>query len=181
MPIKYDEKAKLFAREYIVDFNGVRAARAVGYTGNDNVLAVTASRLLKDERVQKELQKATAQRAKRTGVTADLVVAELARLGFSDIRDVVEWDEEGRMRLKPSAHLKKKIARAIKEITERVTTREGCETVVTTIKLHDKVKPLELLGKHTGALAAKPDDDADSDEERVVVHLPDNGRDKKSD
>lgn len=179
MAKKSDETARLFAREYCVDRNGTRAARAVGYEGNDNVLAIAATRLLKDPRVQRELRKAMREREKRTNISADQVLRELARLGYSDIRDLVEWDETGRMRVKPSAKLPKRIARAIKEIKQTFSLSTG--NVTTTVKLHDKVKPLELLGRHTGALSEKPDDDAEKDSDRVVVHLPDNGREQSED
>jgi phage terminase small subunit len=178
MAKKSDELCIAFAREYHVDRNGTRAARAAGLAGDENVLAITASRLLKDPRVKRELARARRERAKRTGVSADQVVRELARLGFSDIRDICEWDEGGNLRIKASDKIPRKIARAIKEITERVTE---AGTVITTVKLHDKVKPLELLGRHTGALTEKPDANAEENSERVVVHLPDNGRDRKDD
>lgn len=177
---KKDERTKVFVREFIVDFNGVRAARESGYKGTDKSLAVQASRLLRDPAVQKELQVALTERKRRTNIEGDMVVLELARLGFSDLTDVATWDEEGKVKLKPSHEIPKRIRRAIKEITTKVT-RYGIdddvvETTVTTVKLHDKVKPLELLLDHTGVRKPKPDADNDENREQIVVVLPDNGR-----
>jgi phage terminase small subunit len=175
MAKKTDELCIAFANEYHVDRNGTRAARAVGILGDDNVVAIKASRLLRDARVRRELERLRKARAKRTGISGDQVVRELARLGFSDITEVVEWDEQGaNRRLIPSRQLPARIRRAIKEIkfTEHLDTGK----ITVSIKLHDKVKPLELLGRHTGALTEKPDASSDEEREQVVVHLPDNGR-----
>lgn len=167
-----NERIRLFVAEYLVDFNGVRAARAAGHQGKASSLAVTASRYLAAPEVQKLLKRAMEERIKKTGITAAQIVRELGRLGFSDITELCKWDEHGNLTIKPSARINRRIARAIKEIS-RTWTEDG---PVLKIKLHDKVKPLELLGRHTGALDSKPNDDAEADGERVVVHLPDNGR-----
>jgi phage terminase small subunit len=52
--VSADEKKKLFAAAYMgkAKGNGTAAAKLAGYTGSDASLAVTASRLLKDAKVQ---------------------------------------------------------------------------------------------------------------------------------
>jgi phage terminase small subunit len=52
------ERRRRFAEEYARLGVGVAAAKAAGYAGNDTVLGITASRLLKDARVQQAIIKA---------------------------------------------------------------------------------------------------------------------------
>ncbi|HEU4614898.1 MAG TPA: hypothetical protein VFS15_22555 [Kofleriaceae bacterium] len=80
-------KAQRFAEVYAGD--GVAAAREAGYTGTPGALAVTASRLLKDERVQrviagrkKGLRRVSVEQARAeaeaSGVDPIAVLEELA-------------------------------------------------------------------------------------------------------
>ena len=103
------------------------------------------------------------ERAQRTGVTADRVISELARIGFSDLRKAVQWgvvgarmgDEGGEVvvvdnavSLLPSSELDDDTAAAIAEVSQTATG--GLK-----IKLHDKCRALEMLGKHLGIYVEK--------------------------
>lgn len=57
-------------------FVGIDAARLAGFEGNDNVLAVTASRLLKDAKVAATI----AVRFQAMHVSADEVIAEISKI-----------------------------------------------------------------------------------------------------
>jgi len=110
MSNKLTDKQKFFCKEYIKDFNATRAAKASGYSektagriGGDNVQKVE---------IQKEIKRLMQKRIERTEISADRVVQELAKIGFSD-----EFNIEGFDRL----------------------------------DMKDKIKAIELLGRHVGA------------------------------
>ncbi len=134
---------QLFVDEYLVDLNGSAAAIRAGYSPK------TASRqafeLIRHREVGAALQRAMAARSRRTGVTADRVVRELARIAFVDIRDTVTWGPDG-IRLVDSAALDPDTAAAIVEVSESITGRTRTKKV----KLTDKMGALRLLAAHTG-------------------------------
>ena len=87
-----------------------------------------------------------AARAARLGITAERVLQEYARIGFADIRQIVEWEpgEDG-LKIKPSAKLLDGEAAAIAEIVAQASTGK-----VYRIKLHDKTPVLGALGRAIG-------------------------------
>jgi phage terminase small subunit len=85
-----------FVEEYIVDLNGKQAAVRAGYS--PKTAEVQASRLLKYAQVQAALKAAVQARSRRTGITADRVVLELAKLAFSNIFDFIEVHADGSVR-----------------------------------------------------------------------------------
>lgn len=104
-----------------------------------------ASKILARPRVAAKVAEAMAQQAKRTGVTADRVIDELSRIAFSDMRKFSTWGSRG-VRLNDSDGLTGDDARCVGEVSE-TTSKDGGSL---RFKLHDKVKALELLGKHLG-------------------------------
>ncbi len=111
------------------------------------------------------------EREQRTKVTQDRVVEELAKIAFINPTDVInEYD----------ASLQNGAARedtaAISSIrVKRLPTREGFG-VEREIKLHDKIRALELLGKHLGLFNDKLNITADA-----VVRIVDDLSDSKDD
>lgn len=147
-----NEKQKRFAAEYLIDLNASAAARRAGYS--KKTAGAQAFELLKKLEIQAEIQKGLEQRAKRTEVTQDRVVNELARIGFSDLREVADWDETG-SKWKSSDELSDDAAASIKDIkytVERRRDRNGdtIDTVNAHMQMHDKKGALELLGRHLG-------------------------------
>jgi hypothetical protein len=80
-----------FIEEYLIDLNGKQAAVRAGYSAKS--AEVQASRLLRNTAVQAAIGEAMQARSQRTEVTADRVVAELAKLAFADMRDY--WPRPG--------------------------------------------------------------------------------------
>lgn len=166
---KLDARIEVFVEEYIIDFNGVRAARKAGYEGDEKTLAVQANRLLRNAKVQLQLQKAIRARVDRTRIKADKVLHEIHRIAMLDVSDFAEWDGE-RLRLKPSKDLKRGKTRVISEIAEG---KYGPK-----LKFWDKLEALRLLVEHLGISKPKEEDETDSNKDNVEVHvyLPDNQR-----
>lgn len=129
-----------FCREYLIDLNATAAAQRAGYS--QKTAGATGARLLKRVHVQARIQKLKADRAERVDIKADRVVQELARLGFSDIRQCFEWDEKGRGRFIPSADLDDDVAAAIAAVE--------CDpgTGKLKLKMWDKNAALLQLGRH---------------------------------
>jgi len=150
--VPLNEKQKRFAAEYLIDLNASAAARRAGYS--KKTAGSISFDLLQKPEMQAEIQRLMAKRAERTNVTQDRVVRELARLGFSDLREVADWDENG-SKWKSSDELTDDAAASIKDIkftTERRRDRNGdtIDTVNAHMAMHDKKGALELLGRHLG-------------------------------
>jgi hypothetical protein len=75
--------------------------------------------------------------AERLGITLDRVLEEYARIAFTSLDDIVEWDKEG-MKLKPDAD-----TAAIIEIVASASKGRPYR-----IKLHDKRPFLEAIERH---------------------------------
>lgn len=148
-------KQRRFVEEYLVDLNATKAAIRAGYSAR-TAHSVGHENLKKPE-IAKAIQEAQAKRSKRTEITQDRVLRELARIGFADIRKAVAWgsvpdgaiDEDGTpalypVELKPSTEVDDETAAAISEVS---LTAQGVK-----LKMHDKLSALEKIARHLGML-----------------------------
>jgi phage terminase small subunit len=86
------EKQKLFANEYLVDLNATRAYKAVYKSvKNDDVAAQAGSRLLRNVKVADYISERMKEREKRTEITQDMVLKELASIAFDDIKNYLAF------------------------------------------------------------------------------------------
>ena len=141
-------KQERFVAEYLIDLNATQAAIRAGYSKNG--ANRQASQLLSNIDIQAAVAKAKAKRDKRTEITQDKVVAELAKLGFYDIRKAVRWggaperSGEGELiypvEMVASEDLDEGTAAAVSEVS---LTAQGVK-----IKMADKRAALEALLKH---------------------------------
>lgn len=141
-------KQKRFVAEYMLDLNATQAAIRAGYS--QRRASEIAYQLLQKTPVQDAIAAAQEIREKRLDITADRVVAELARLAFADTTTAVRI-EGGRVVVQDTDEMDENTRLAISEISETVTTNGGTLKV----KFHDKVKALELLSRHLGILNDK--------------------------
>jgi phage terminase small subunit len=89
------------------------------------------------------------ERAARTGITADRVLEEYAAIAFSDITDAIEFNGS-ESKLKDSNNLSKSVTCAIKSVSTSISNNEKGEVRKTSIAMHDKLRALEMLARHTG-------------------------------
>ena len=129
--MKLTPKQMRFVDEWLIDFNGTQAAIRAGYS--EKTAAATAARLLRNVNIQAEISRRQKDLQRRTEVTQEQVVKELARLAFADASVVCVTDFD---------NLTEDQRAAIQGIKP---TNFGWE-----IKLCDKLKALELLGRHIG-------------------------------
>lgn len=152
------DKQRRFVDEYLVDLNATQAAIRAGYS--QKTAGQIAEQNLKKLEIAAAVQEAQAARAKRTEITQDMVLRELAKIGFSDIRKIVRWgktelrvtdagDDEGEvteayhgLALVSADDIDDDTAAAISEISDG---REGLK-----VKLHDKKGALVDIGRHLG-------------------------------
>lgn len=136
------DKQKIFADEYLIDLNATRAYR-VAYPSvkKDETAAQAGSRMLRNVKVAKYISDRMKERQERTEVTQDRVVQELAASAFAKATNYVEI-RGGRVVIKDTSQLEDNQIRAIAGI------KEGANGIE--IKLNDKEKALELLGRHLG-------------------------------
>jgi len=147
-PITKEKRLELFAKEYALDFNGTRAAKAVGI--NEKWAAATASWFLRNPKVQKYLSKLIERRASKLDLSIDKIVHELTLMGFSNMGDYISIvDGDPRIDL---SNLTREQAAAIQEVTidEYLEGKGKNARPVKKVKLKlvDKTKNLELLGRY---------------------------------
>lgn len=140
------DKQSMFVKEYLIDLNATQAAIRAGYSPKSAM--EQGYQLLQKTSVQEEIQIQMNNRSKRTEITADKVLKELAKLGFSDMRDFASWDSGG-VNLMQSTDIED--TACVSEVSQSAT---AFGTNVK-IKFHDKKGALELLGKHLGIFVEK--------------------------
>lgn len=144
---KLTEKQKRFCEEYLIDLNATQAAIRAGYS-RKTAYRIGAE-LLQKTSVSEHLKQLMDERSKRTEITADRVLAELAAIAFSDRTEIAKVNAKGMVQFTPTNDLTNDVKKIIAGIEEG---KYG--TKVTT---YDKLKALELIGKHLGLFSAGAD------------------------
>jgi len=140
-PQKLTDRQERFCLEYVVDLNATQAAIRAGY--KEGTAGQTAAENLKKPQIKKRINQLKAEIAKRTEITADMVVRELAAIGFADVREC--FDPHGNI-LNP-----KKLPDSIARVVAGIDLIEVKKDVkVKKLKLWNKVAALESLAKHLG-------------------------------
>lgn len=154
---KLTDKQKRFIDEYLVDLNATQAAIRAGY--KEKAAYRTGAENLRKPQIQEEIQKRMEERQKRTEITQDMVLQELAAIAFARATDYVSV-MGGMVQVKDTDQLSDSQIAAIAGIKE---TQNGIE-----VKLGSKEKTLELLGRHLGMWNDKLDVAGDMDMKIVV-------------
>jgi len=162
MSLALTNRQRRFVEAYLAEPDGKKAAIAAGYSAKSGTKQ--GIRLLRHPKVAAAIAEGQKRVSERTGVTAEQVVAELARIGFARITDLVAWrsnvrewaveenkdgEEEvvvtitNQVQFVDSDKLPPELAAAIAEVT-----RSANGTIK--IKMHDKVGALTKLGLHLG-------------------------------
>ncbi|MCH7333470.1 terminase small subunit [Acinetobacter modestus] len=144
-------KQQRFVDEYLVDRNATQAAIRAGYSAK-TAYSIGEENLRKPE-VKKAIEIGEAEIAERTKITQDMVIKELAKIGFSNMLDYINVTEGGDPVTDFSA-LTRDQAAAISEITVEEYTEgrgEDARNVKRTkFKLSEKRSALVDIGKHLG-------------------------------
>ncbi|EAA8256864.1 terminase small subunit [Salmonella enterica] len=145
---KLTDKQELFAREYLKDLNATQAAIRAGYS--EKTANEQASRLLANVNVQSFVAELKATRIEQTGIDAAYVLRRLVEIDQMDVLDILLSNGE----LKPIKDWPKTWRTTLSgiDVTETAGDTPG---LLKKIKWPDKVKNLELLGKHVTVQAFK--------------------------
>ena len=136
------KKQKIFADEYLIDLNATRAYRkAYPSVKKDETAAQAGSRMLRNVKVAEYIAERMQARQERTEITQDRVLEELAAIAFARATDYAEVKDD-QVFIKDTAGLSENQIKAIAGIKQG---KFGIE-----VKLNDKEKALELLGRHLG-------------------------------
>ncbi|MBG2087000.1 terminase small subunit [Klebsiella pneumoniae] len=145
-----------YAQEYVkCPENQTQAAINAGFSPKS--AHVKASTMMRDERIQKRIAELMEERNKRLRVSADYVLLRLVEIDQMDVIDILD-DEGG---LKPISQWPKVWRTSISAVDiNRIRMamkddEEDIESTLQKIKWPDKVKNLELIGKHVDVNAFK--------------------------
>lgn len=163
---KLTEKQKRFADEYLIDLNATQAAIRAKYSAKTAEAA--AARLLRNVKVAAYITERQQKRQSRTEITQDKVLRELSYIAFSNAADYAQVNENV-VEISATDELDEQKQRAIAGIKQ---TQTGVE-----VKLHDKVKALELVGKHLGMFVDRLSLDGDLDFNIKIDYGEDDGED----
>lgn len=133
-----------FVQEYLIDLNATQAATRAGYSAR--TAHSQGQRLLKHVEVQKAIAEAQYKRAHKTETDAAFVLKRLADEVSADIADL--YDDAGRMLPVKQWPLiwRQGLVSGIKVAEE--DGDDGVKVTIREVKLSDRIKRLELLGKH---------------------------------
>lgn len=139
------KKQKDFAQEYIKDFNAVQAAIRAGYS--TSTAHTYASKLLKRSEIQREISALMQALPQESGVTPAFVVKELARIAGFDPVNILSADGSIKeLALWPDGDTRVIASVDVQEVKERGQV----VGIVKKVRVWDKIKALELLGRHLG-------------------------------
>ena len=149
---KLTAKQRRFVDEYLVDFNVTQAAIRAGYSKRS--AHVTGAETLRNPKVAAEIARRQRDLQVRTEVSQDRVVRELMRIAFADMADYAQ--------VQPYAVVNEDGIEVVKQVVTFTKTsaltddqRAAIAAIKQTssgieVKLCDKLKALELLGRHIG-------------------------------
>ncbi len=115
METKLTQRQRLFVEAYLANPNGREAARAAGYSGDDNALSTRAFELMRNPKIAELI----GVRVEEAVMRSNEVLSELSAIAKADWQDFLEIRRD----------------------------KDG-EIISATLKLSDKIKSLELLGKY---------------------------------
>lgn len=142
------EKQKRFCEEYLVDLNATQAAIRAGYS--PSAARNIGSENLSKPDIRARIDTEIAKRSRRTGVNADRVIQELAKIAFVKATDVIDPDTA---EIRRNASEEDKACIAVVKV--KTSSGESSDSVEREVRMCDKLKALELLGKHLGMFTDK--------------------------
>lgn len=148
-------KQQRFVEEYLVDLNATAAYKRAGYVAKGNAAEVNATRLLRNAQVSSEIHNAKSKRALRTEITADWVLKTLAEEKKADLADLFDHDGS----LKPVKDWpmvwRQGLVVGVESVEEFAGAGAEREQIgwVKKLKLSDRIKHLELIGRHVDVQA----------------------------
>ncbi len=160
----------------MVDLNATQAAIRAGYS--ENAATNIGAENLRKPYIQEYLTSLLNKRSERTLINADYVLNRIAEIDQMDVLDILNDD----MSMKPISEWPKSWRTTLSGLDVNEISLDGdVKSIIKKIKWPDKVKNLELMGRHVSVRAFdKRDDDSDNDAPppvTIVVQVQDSRRD----
>jgi len=163
---------RTFCNQYMIHFNGARAAKEAGYTANNGAFNRVAMQLLARPIIVRYLTLMKEDLANRLHITKERVVGELANIAFFNVADL--YDDDGK--LLPGHKIPRHATAALTTIKERVIqTLDGGEKVIDReYKISTRETSLDMLARHLGLY--EKDNGQRAIFAQMIYNLPHNGR-----
>ena len=140
---------RLFVDEYLKDVNATRAAKRAGYSAK--TATEQGYKLLHSPEVRRAIKAALAARSKRTKVDSDWV---LTRLGDEALADLAElYDENGALKPINEWPLVWRQGLVSGLVVKEIIADGEKLGQVTKFTLSDRIKQIELIGRHVDVQA----------------------------
>lgn len=147
--VKLTNKQTLFIEEYLIDLNATQAAIRAGYS--EHTAGAIGKENLQKPQISKLIQEAMDKRSDKLEITRDRVLQELARLGFSDVRNL--FTDTGQLVMpKDMDDFTAAGVQSIEVVTSPHINDDGEKEVqhIHKIKFVDKRATLDMLMRHLG-------------------------------
>jgi phage terminase small subunit len=163
------DKQRRFCEEYVVDWNGTRAAIAAGYS-EKSAYSMAGENLRKPE-LKAYIEEIKNDLSRLSGVTALRNIKELAKVAYTNVSDFKEdW-----FKFKRFEDLTEDQKAAIAEITHsELNIGEDMVKVVEKLKVHDKLKAIAMLNKMFGYDIVEPEKE-ESNTGSLTINIGTNG------
>lgn len=158
---KLTDQQRAFVIEYITDWNGTQAAIRAGYS--EKTASQIAYQLLQKTSVQDYLEEAKKEVLARAGIRTEAILLELAKIGFSSQRHLLQVDQDGNVHLRPGSEIPDSTWDAVKSITaidnesesesespNGATRHSRSRQRTVSVVMHDKRAALVDLGRYVG-------------------------------
>lgn len=154
---KLTAKQEAFCREYLIDLNATQAAIRAGYS-QKRAGAIGCENLTKPN-IAEYISVLQSEREKRTEITQDRVLQEYAKIAFTDLPGIVNFDGRS-MSVEDFEKLTQAQRACIKKIRVKLEMQlqpDGEKTPIDTVEveLHSKQAALDSIAKHLGMFTDK--------------------------
>jgi len=171
MTSKLTAKQELFCQEYLIDLNATKAAIRAGYS--EKAAKQIATENLSKPVLHEYIARLKQERVNKVQVDAAYVLNRLVEIDQMDFLDILNDDHS----IKPPSEWPKVwrtylSAIDMAEIWEGSGDERQMTGMLKKIKWPDKVKNLELLGKHVDVMAFKEKVEVDATVVQSVMPVP---------
>ena len=157
---KLTAKQQRFVDEYLIDLNATQAAIRAGYS--PDTAMEQGYQLLQKTSVSNAISQTMAHRSHRTGITQDRVLRELAKVAFVNANDVIDPDSAT---VRDDA-TEEDLA-CIQAVKVKISESGMGSSSEREIKLYDKMRALEMLGKHLGLFDKRGQDSSNGEKNNL--------------
>lgn len=164
MPKLKNAKHEVFCQEFLIDMNATQAYLRAGYKSSNPT--ARASELRAKPNVRARVDELLAARSVRTGITQDRVLRELARIAFLDPTKLANMN---------NATISEDATEDDRAAIASIKVKNGADFIEREIKFADKLKALELLGKHLNMFTDNVNVNVDMP--RIIDDIPAGGPD----